>query len=404
MTGPRARLVHAAGRRVRRAARAHPGLPGLRAALHRRRPVHRPGLDAPGHLVGVPRGARGAVGRLGRHRAAAPAARPGRGALRRLLRPVDDRADVRRVRRRLRAVGPQRLAGVGHLRGLRLRPPARSGPRGVVPEGDRGRGDRRAGPQPGGHRRGDARSWPRGDSPARAGPAWRSASAATVLAVGPASGRAALARRPGRRRGRARPRVRRHAAGRPGRVPAPARRPRRAARGAGAGVPRLRRVLRPARRRHRRLAHHRPAAGRAHGGRPGGRLRAGAAAAAAPARARRGGRRTAGRRRGCGAGAGRVRRGRGRVRRAAGRHRGRRDRPPAPHPRRGAGHRDVGERAAERAGRDRALHVRRGGLGRRLDAGADHGARAAGRGPRRWPPPGPTRRPGGTATGSPGRS
>ena len=61
-----------------------------------------------------------------------------------------------------------------------------------------------------------------------------------------------------------------------------------------------------------------------------------------------------------------------RVRRAPGRHRRRRDRPPAPHPRRGPGHRHLGERAAERRRRDRALRLRRGRLGRGVDAGADH--------------------------------
>ena len=58
----RIRIVRRPRGRVRRAARAHPGLPGLRPAVHRRRAVDRPGLVAVRHLVGDARPARGTFG------------------------------------------------------------------------------------------------------------------------------------------------------------------------------------------------------------------------------------------------------------------------------------------------------------------------------------------------------
>ena len=186
--------------------------------------LHRPGLDASwGHLVGVPRrpGERcpsGAPG--GRHRAAAAVLLiPGRGAVRLLLRPLLlGGPDVRRVRRWLRAVGPQRVAGVGDLRGVRVRPPARSGPtsyRKVIAAGETGALVLNL--------LATASATPIVAAWGLAGAGWASVAvcaAATLLAVG-LPGDAPRSHldpdaRPGRR---ARPRVPGHVAGRPGRSP-----------------------------------------------------------------------------------------------------------------------------------------------------------------------------------------
>ena len=379
--GPRSRLVHAAGGCVRRSARAHPRLPGLRPAVHRRGAVHRAGLLAvsssgrpPTSLLEVPSGAWADTV------SATPAAGARRRPLRLLLRAVDGGADVRRVRRRVRALGGELVARLGDLRGVRLRPPPRPGRQRVLPSRDRRRGDLGARAQPG---RDGGRDADRG----RLGP-----------------DRCGL----GQRRGvRGRDRAGRVAAGRRAALSLRCRSDDRDGTTCGylamlrSGLaeslhPRLARAvllaaLVPAFLAFdeyfgllavdaRRLADRHSPAGGIDGGGPGPRRGVRATAPTAPPGAGAGRCRVAGRGRSSHPARSGVRGDRARLRRAPGGDRGRRDRPPAPHPRHRPRHGDLGERTAQRARGDRAVRLRGGRAGGRIDGRAGHRAGASRRG------------------------